>query len=404
MRDATFFADRLTEGFYYRHILIFMNRIPFIFGFIGAISLLFVGVYFFAFRNDINNPTVDEQKLAQSKEEADRQFSQSTTEEAVSAVTEVSSYGAAILDDTHIAYFNNRSLKRSPFSGGAEETIVADLPGKIIDAAWAPDREKVLVLLETEAGRRWHLISVTDRSITALKIGISSPVWSNLSERIFYSFTNPSNGEAEIDSAKPDGSDWKLVTRLEQPASFMSTIPSTAILSFWSKPSAFEETSLYTVAASGGTPKRIFFGKYGADYLWSPDGMNVLISNTLSKGGTETRLGTANQNGGEFRTLQAPTLVSKAVWAKDAKTVYYALPLSLPENAVLPNDYFSRPIHTQDSFWKMDVTTGKNERIISADKILEKYDSSELFLDENEEHLFFTDRTSGKVFRITLGQ
>ena len=160
---------------------------------------------------------------------------------------------------------------------------------------------------------------------------------------------------------------------------------------------------MYTVPLSGGETKKIFAGKFGADYSWSPDGTKILISNTLSKGGTDTRLGIANQDGGEFRTLQAPTLVSKTVWSKDNKTIYYALPLSIPENSVLPNDYFSRPIHTQDSFWKMDVTTGKNDRLVDPSVIGGNYDSAGLFLDQNENFLYFTDRTSGKLYRIKLG-
>lgn len=367
------------------------------------ITLLFVGVYTFVFRDNTRNAVVDAKKQAESKAETEQLIAESNTVSSVAAVTDVSAYAAALLDDTHIAYFNDRSLKRASLGGGGEETLVGNLPGKIMRAVWSPDRQRVVVLFEIGPGQqRWHLVSLSDRLVTPLKTGISSVSWSNLSERIFYSYTDPKTGKSEIDSAKPDGTDWRLVTPTSYANPFISPIPSSGMISFWNRPSAFEETSFLSVPITGGDPKRIFSGKYGADYLWSPNGSTVLISNTLTKGGTETRLGTANQDGGEFRTIQAPTIVSKAVWSKDSKTIYYALPLSIPENAVLPNDYFARPIHTQDSFWKMDVTTGKSDRIIEPDKIDGGFDSSGLFLDKNEEYLFFTDRSDEKVYRIRI--
>ncbi|NTW30579.1 MAG: hypothetical protein HGA33_04825 [Candidatus Moranbacteria bacterium] len=379
-----------------------MKRNLFITGSLLAVGALFAGVYVVVFKNNPSNPVADERKRVESKQEEAKLFSQNASGETVSTVIDSPTVGATILDENHIAYFADRQLKRTSLGGGGEEVILSDLPGEVLDAIWSPDRERVLALMETGSEKKWFLVVPSEKTTTSLKAGIISPVWSNLSERIFYSYADPKSGKAELDSAKPDGTDWKRVATMDEPSTFLSTVPATAIISYWNKPSAFEATSLYTVSASGGTPKKIFSEKFGADYLWSPDGTKVLISNTLSKGGTETRLGIANRDGGEFKTLQAPTITSKAVWSKDAKTVYYALPLSIPDHAVLPNDYFGRPIHTQDSFWKMDVATGKSDRIIEPDRIDGSYDSFRPFLGPDERYLYFTDRVSGKLHRIPL--
>jgi len=380
-----------------------MKKIFIISASLFGITLLFLGVYNLAFRSNPNNPTVDAKKQVEAKQTADKLFTESAKVSAISPVTDVPAYGSTVIDDSHIAYFNNRSLKRASLGGGGEEVLIKDLPGKILQAVWSPDKTKTLVLFGTDSGERWFLLTLADGSVKPLKSGIESPTWSNLSERIFYLYSDPSGKKTEIDSAKPDGSDWKTVALITVQNASLATIPSSAILSFWNKPSAFEETSLFTVPISGGDATKIFSGKFGAGYSWSPDGTNILVSNTLSKGGGEVRLGIANQSGGEFRTVQAPTMISKVVWSKDGKTVYYALPLSIPENSVLPNDYFSRPIHTQDSFWKMDITTGKSDRLVDPNEIDGGYDSIDLFLDRNESFLYFTDRTSGKLYRIKLG-
>lgn len=367
-----------------------------------GITLLFLGVYNFAFRNNPNNPTVDGKKQVESKQETEKIFTENTKIAIISPVTDIPAYGPTLLDDFHIAYFNERSLKQSSLGGGAEEILIKDLPGKILRAVWSPDRKQVLVSFDTGSGQRWYNLDLRDKSAKPLKTGIASPTWSNLSERIFYLYSDSAAKKISLNSAKPDGSDWKEVTPITTPDAFIATAPESATISFWNKPSAFEETSLYTVPVSGGEPKRIFSGKFGADYLWSPDGTKILISNTLSKGGSEVRLGTMDRDGQGFQTIQAPTIVSKAVWSKDGKTIYYALPLSIPENAILPNDYFSRPIHSEDSFWKMDVTTGKNERIVDPKEIGTGFDSIDPFLDRNENYLYFTDRISGKLYRVQI--
>jgi Tol biopolymer transport system component len=117
------------------------------------------------------------------------------------------------------------------------------------------------------------------------------------------------------------------------------------------------------------------------------------------------RLGIANRDGGETRVLQIPTFIPKVAWSKDGKTIYYALPLSLPSDAVLPNDYYDKSLHSIDSFWKMDVDTARQERLIeSADMEGKDYDSTEPFLSPKEDLLFFTNRTDGLVYKIAINQ
>ncbi|MBP9751794.1 MAG: hypothetical protein KBD19_02975 [Candidatus Moranbacteria bacterium] len=366
------------------------------------VTLLFLGVYNFAFKNNPSNPVADETKQKEAKEKADKTFSESLSTKPLEQVTDTKIGGATAIGGNFIAFFSEKSLKRASLGGGAEEEIIGNLPGSLVRATWSPDKSAVLALLSVEEGSRWHLIRLDDRSVTPLKNGLASPSWSNIGERIFYFYTDPGNGKTGLNSAKPDGSDWKEIAESPIGNPYIATVPGGVNISFWNRPNAFEETALYAVAMTGGTPRKIFDKKFGATYLWSPDGTKILVSSVNEKGGSDTRLGIANQQGGEYYTLQAPTLVSKAVWSKDSKTIYYALPTSIPGNAVLPNDYFEKPIHTRDSFWKMDTETGKNDRIIASEDIPGEHDSIDLFLDSDEGYLFFTDRRDGKLYRIRL--
>lgn len=369
---------------------------------IFLITLLFLGVYNFAFKNNPSNPIADEAKQKEAKEKSDKGFFENLSSKPLEQVTDHEAYGATALDTKYIAFFNGKSLKKASLGGGAEEEVVGNLPGTLIRATWSPDKGAVLALLSIEGSSRWHLIRLEDKSVIPLKEGLASPSWSNIGEKIFYFYTDPANGETGLNTAKADGSEWKEIAKSPIGNPYIATIPSGISVSFWNRPNAFEETALYTVTMTGGIPKKIFDKKFGANFLWSPDGTKLLVSSVNEKGGSDIRLGIANQNGGEYGTLQAPTLISKVTWSKDSKNIYYALPTSMPSGAVLPNDYFDKPIHTKDSFWKMDVTTGKSERIITPEDIQGEQDSIDLFLDPNEEYLFFTNRNDNKVYRIQL--
>jgi len=109
-----------------------------------------------------------------------------------------------------------------------------------------------------------------------------------------------------------------------------------------------------------------------------------------------------NGNGGEFQSLMTPTFITKTVWSKDNKTIYFALPGSVPENSILPNDYFEKNLHSKDTFWKLDVTTGKKSRLAELKEVAQNFDSTNFILSPDESTLFFTDRSTKRLYRIEL--
>jgi hypothetical protein len=179
-------------------------------------------------------------------------------------------------------------------------------------------------------------------------------------------------------------------------------VPQTSLIAFWNEADAYTPTTLQTVPIFGGEVKTIFKDKFGTDYLWSPDGSRLLISHLNERQGKTFQLAIANEQGGEYQALQIPTFISKCVWSDDGKYVYYALPLSIPENAILPNDYMAKKFNTTDTFWKLDVKSGKKTRLIEPKEINGNYDATDLFLAKNNTILFFINRLDNKLYRLDL--
>jgi hypothetical protein len=367
------------------------------------LSLIFLVAYNFAFKNNVNDPSANSKKAEVFTKENPITDDVTSSTSIVNPINE-SILGAAISEDGNIYYYSidNQALKKASPEGKDKSILLSNLPGTALRVIWSPKKDKALILIKQTSGEPlWHFANLTTKTLIPLKPEMSRLAWDNLGNQIFYQYTNPQSGERTLNVSNPDGTDWKNLTALKRDT-FISAIPRSVSVSFWSKPSALEKTYLESVGLTGENRRLILSEKFGADYLWSPNGEKVLVSVSEEKGGHNILLNVMNQSGGELQTLSIPTFVSKTVWSQDNKTIYYALPGSLPKDAMLPDDYFSKPLSTKDTFWKIDTSTGKQARLVDLKEITQNMDSADLFLTPNEDALFFTDRTTHKLYRIDL--
>ena len=267
---------------------------------------------------------------------------------------------------------------------------------------WSADKSKVISRFNNNVKIEYSSYNYILKKGSKLAGGIEYAVWSNLGDQIIYKYSDAKTGKKNISIANYDGSDWKKIADISVSDAWIASVPQSSFVSFWNSPNSFNETSLNLVSTLGGEVRKIFSGHFGADYLWSPNGTKSLVSYVESKGGSKIWLGIINSNGGEFQNLNVPTFVSKCVWSKDSKTIYYAVPTFSSENYVLPNDYQSRKVTTSDTFWKMDIASGKSERLVETKDINSSYDASNLILSPSEDLLFFINKNDGKLYGINL--
>jgi len=364
--------------------------------------LIFLVAYNFVFKNNVNDPAVNSNEKKITKEEKIIE----TTPVSVSILPSLSESlsDASVSSDGFLYYYSldDQSLKRATLEGKEKAVLLSNLPGTPNRIIWSLKKDKVLLSLKQSTGENiWHLVDLVTKTLTPLKAEISRIAWNNLGDKIFYQYTDFVTGKRTLNVARPDGTEWKKLADLSWDT-FIAPIPQGANISFWSRPNAFEKTSFESISITGEGRKTLLSERFGVDYLWSPNGEKVLVSTSSEKGGKEILLSVMNANGGQLQSLAIPTFISKVTWSKDNKTIYFALPGSIPENSVLPNDYFDKPIHTKDTFWKMDITTGKKSRLAELKEVVQNFDSSNLFLSPDEDVLFFTDRTTKRLYRIEL--
>ncbi|OGI22080.1 MAG: hypothetical protein A2808_03585 [Candidatus Moranbacteria bacterium RIFCSPHIGHO2_01_FULL_55_24] len=367
-----------------------------------VLTLIFLGAYNFAFKNNSNSPVAET-----GKNEAVIVPEAGEDSVAVSLVKNPINeplLGAVMGGDEKVYYysFDDKALKKATLEGKDKSVLLSNLPGEPSRIVWSPKRDKALLSIKLDGRNIWHTADLQTKSLVALKPEVTRVAWTNLGDKIFYLYTDPKNSERSLNIANPDGSSWKELAKLGARDAYLSAVPQSSSVSFWSRPNALEKTVLESVSSDGTGRKTLFGDGYGSDYLWSPDGEKIVMSGSSEKGGNTLSVSLLNKNGGEARSLALPTLVSKIVWSRDSAFLYYALPGGLPENATLPNDYFEKSLATKDTFWKMDIETGKKTRLLEPKDVAQSFDSTDLFLSSEEDALFFTDRQSGRLHRIDL--
>jgi hypothetical protein len=367
---------------------------------IFAILLIFFGVYNFSFKKD-SAPT---KSPAANTSVTPANGSNASSAAKITALTDEAVL-APMLDTqaSAIRYYSKSTGKayRIDLDGNNNKTLSDQaLPG-LSDVVWSPDGTKAITKFVMGGTAKFFYYDYSTGTSTPLKSNLDTVVWQN-NNKIFYKYYDPTTQERTLNIADPDGTNWNKIVDLSYKNVSIAPVPHTGLVSFWNSPDAGLETNFTTVPVFGGTGTSLLKGNFGTDYLWNPDGSAVLLSRSDQKNGSRIQLGVMNNNGGEFKDLGVGTFVSKSIWSKDGRTVYYALPGPFPANVTVPNDYTNGKFNTNDSFWKINVSTGEKKRILDVNQTTGKIDAADLFLNADESLLFFVNKIDGKLYKINL--
>ena len=370
-----------------------------------VLMLIFFGIYNLAFKKSVPAQTIPVEKKV-STPIAEQPASPKLSTEPILAVTDEAVLAPTIANgESAIKYYSRSSgqVYQVDFNGKNKRTLSAkNIPG-LVFVLWSPDKNKVITKIINNDTTSFYFYDYTTLQATPLSPNLNAITWQNSSNLIFYEYIDRKNKKYTLNLSAPDGTNWKKLGDLDTTEVKIVQVPGIGgLISHWNKPNAFFQTSLKTTSLLDGTEKELFKTAFGADYLWSNDGANILFSSSDVKGGTKIQLSLINSNGEELRNLNAPTFVSKCVWLSDNKTILCALPGEIPNGAILPNDYDNENFHTADTFWRINTQTGEKSRLVEPTQINQKYDATKLFLNTDESLLFFQNRADGKLYRIIL--
>ncbi|MCX6762756.1 MAG: hypothetical protein NT093_03155 [Candidatus Moranbacteria bacterium] len=382
-----------------------------IFAISTLVLILLIGaifVYNFAFKKSAPPATApkttDEGKTSATP--AGTQGAATQTNGAITAISDVSVFGAVLAPDQSTVYYfsgENGQLNQVNLDGKLEKVVSTEEFQNIERIIWNKLKNRANKKRKNGPGKsKFLLLDLTQKTVTPLKGNIDSVAWSGLGDKIIYKYYDSKTNKRSIEVSDPSGSNWRKIADTNYFGIEISPVPGSSDISFWPASDAFVSSSTNLINFSGENKKEILGGRWGTDLLWSPDGKSATVSYTDQKGGKKTDLALMNSDGGQFNSLNFPTFAKKCVWSSDSKFLFCAMPGNIPESAILPNDWQEGKIQTADTFWKLEIATGKKDRLIEADKINGSFDALNPFLSQDEKTLFFVNKADGKLYKLGI--
>lgn len=163
------------------------------------------------------------------------------------------------------------------------------------------------------------------------------------------------------------------------------------------KPSSSVLGSMFILNTTNRTISKIFGGIYGLTTMISPNGSLVLYSYTTNTG---PKLGIFNIKEHSTKDLDTYGLAEKCVWSNNNMDIYCAVPNTIVGNQY-PDYWYQGLISFDDFFVKIDAINGSKITIANGDD--EKpLDGTFLFLDKNENSLFFTNKKDSTLWSLDI--
>lgn len=297
---------------------------------------------------------------------------------------------------------NTGSIQRLNLSTKKKEVLSEVTFTSPISAIWKKDGTSVIIKESGSDGPSFHLVSLTPpKDPIPLKRGIQYLLWDELEDKVLYIYKD-SAGNNSLNRSLPDGSEWKEISKLPSTPIFIRLIPKSPLIGIWEKPTNTRLGELKTISISSGETKTLFSGKYGANYLWSPDGEKILMSWSPEKNTSRLTLSLLNKIGGNYTDLKFPTIVEKCIWLRDNITIYCSLPGSFGSTSVMPDDFYSPSSITYDTFWKINTETGQSDRLVTLENMSNSFDAVNFLVSPDESELFFMNQKDLKLYSIEL--
>lgn len=309
--------------------------------------------------------------------------------------------GAVLNKSTaQVLYYQNRNFLLIDFKGNSKSSVGGYPFVNVKEIKWNSDKTKALV----REKNRYLIYDLNTSAITDLSEKIDTAIWfkDESKDKIVYKFYDSEIGKRKIAIADFNGENEEiLIDGLPYQKVELKIPLNGSKVCYHRQSDANFAGGLDCIDTKTKEIKTLHKGSFAVNYKWANNGNRMLVSYANEQIGNRLILGSMNGKGGEFKSLNFPTSVEKCVWAKDNRKIYCAMMLFEEENLILPNDWISGKYSSTDTLWEIDVETGKKNRLLESSEMV-SIDAEDLFLDENEDYLFFTDRKTKSVFSVSL--
>lgn len=175
-------------------------------------------------------------------------------------------------------------------------------------------------------------------------------------------------------------------------------LPETVILA--PKPSAFSAVSAWSVDIKNKIFKPLWpIDLSGLMINWSVDGRTdgkLGLQFNSGKEGSKDSLIMINEKGEKRANFDFLTLPDKCFFSEPK--IYCAVPLGIPKNMILPDDYLKKAVYFKDFLYQIDISQNSLSEIFSAAEPV--IDAARLSISDNQ--LLFINRYDSRLYSLEL--
>ncbi len=310
-------------------------------------------------------------------------------------------------DKSKFIYFdpNGKEFYQANIDGTGEQVLTNAKFENLYNVSWSPDREKIVLTFSQDKGmtKNYHFFNLNMQEDIKYEDRYQDVTMSYNGENIAYVFHDLANDEYNLSVAKPDLSSWRKIKEIDQ-EEIETKWFSNNDLAVYNTATAFKEGQLEIYNVGEGIDHYTFLSKrWGLNPLFSPDGKKVIYNDNETKNARFPVLWEAEVNKKiEPKKLQIATLVEKCAWAQDSVSVFCGVPENYSNFFVQPDDYYNTKFVSKDSFYKINVDSGEQEKLADFSQFNKDYDVYQPLISGDQKSMYFTRKHDGKFYGLIM--
>ncbi len=318
----------------------------------------------------------------------------------VTALNNTPSVGAILSSNgKDVQYYNKTDGKFYKIDANGEAVPLSDKVFHDVSAVtWAPNTSKAV--LEYPDGSNIVYDFNSERQFTLPKHWEGFDFSTDSNQLVSKSIGNdPDNRWLVVSNS--DGSKAQALEFIGENADKVipSWSPNNQSIAMYTKGVDFNRQELFFVGLNEENFKSTIIEGRGIQTQWTDKGDRLLYSAYNNNSDLKPKLWIVNAQGDNIgvnrKSLEINTWANKCTFAS-ANEVYCAVPDELERGAGLFPEMADQ---TKDSLYKINTATGARELVAVPDG---KYNISSLMVTDNQNQLFFTDKTTGRIYKIDL--
>jgi len=317
----------------------------------------------------------------------------------IETITENPILGPTLSGDGKIQYYDQNDGKFYRLDDNGQAVLLSDKVFYDVDSiVWAPDKNQAII--EYPDGNK-ILYNFSNKSQVTLPAHWQDFSFSPDSGRIVSKSLGLDEENRWLVIANGDGSKAIALENIgtNDKNVYASWSPNNEIVAMYTEGLDFNRQEVYFVGLNGENFKSTIIEGRGLESKWSTTGDKLLYSVYSTNTDLSPQLwivGAVGDTIGQNRqSISLNTWADKCTFASNNE-VYCAVPETLARGSGMFPELADK---TKDNLYKINLTTGTKELIAIPDGA---YNISEVIVPTDKDFLYFTDKTTGQIYKIDL--